>query len=209
MTLHATLENGAKAFADRCWLRFGDAAWRYAEGNALCEKIARGLVEQGVRPGDRVGLLFTNSPELVFCYFACFKAGAVAVPLNTRFQTAETVYALNHCGAKILVGHSDLIAPLLEARDQMPGLEHIFVTGNALAGTQSFSALSGRAPLPAVTNDHLAVILYTSGTTSRPKGVMHSHATLAAPERELSGGAGRRHLRTMPAVPAALSYAPR
>ena len=180
MTLHATLENGAKAFADRCWLRFEDAAWSYAEGNALCEKIARGLVEQGVRPGDRVGLLFTNSPELVFCYFACFKAGAVPVPLNTRFQVAESVYALTHCGTKILVGQSDLIAPLLEARDQMTGLEHIFVTGGALAGTQSFSALirETQVSLPAVTNDQLAVILYTSGTTSRPKGVMHSHATL-------------------------------
>ncbi|MBA2590351.1 MAG: AMP-binding protein [Alphaproteobacteria bacterium] len=180
MTLHATLENSAKAFADRCWLCFEDATWSYAEGNALCEKIARGLVEQSVRPGDRVGLLFTNSPELVFCYFACFKAGAVAVPLNTRFQAAESIYALNHCGTKILVGQSDLIAPLLEARNQMTGLEHIFATGGALPGTQSFSALirEVEVALPAVTNGQLAVILYTSGTTSRPKGVMHSHATL-------------------------------
>lgn len=179
MTLHQSLEEGARAFPDRCWLRFEDTSWSYAEGNALCEKIARGLVEQGVRPGDRVGLLFANSPELVFCYFACFKAGAVAVPFNTRFQIAESIYALNHCGAKILIGQPDLIAPLLKAGDQLPGLD-IFVTGSALADTHSLSALIREAPvpLPVVASGQLAVVLYTSGTTSRPKGVMHSHATL-------------------------------
>lgn len=180
MTLHASLEDAAKSFPDRCWLRFGDASWSYAEGDALTDKIARGLIEQGVGPGDRVGLLFANSPEIVFCYFACFKAGAVAVPLNTRFQTPESVYALNHCGAKVLIGQPDLVDPLLEARDQLPGLQRIFVAGGELAGTESFSALisDARAPLPAVPDDRLAVVMYTSGTTSRPKGVMHSHATL-------------------------------
>jgi len=180
MTLHATLEEGAKAFPDRCWLRFEDAAWSYAEGNAQAEKIARALVLQGVKPGDRVGLLFMNSPDLVFCYFACFKIGAVAVPLNTRFQVAELVYALNHSGAKILAGQSDLVAPLLEARDQLTGLERVFVAGDSLPGTEAFSALSSEAPadFPDVARDQLAVVMYTSGTTSWPKGVMHSHATL-------------------------------
>src|SRR5260221_3230844 len=68
MTLHATLQEGAKAFPDRCWLRFGEACCSYAEGDAQCEEIAQGLVEQGVKPGDRVGLLFTNCADLVFCF---------------------------------------------------------------------------------------------------------------------------------------------
>jgi long-chain acyl-CoA synthetase len=180
MTLHATLEEGAKSFPDRCWLRFEDTSWSYAEGNALAEKIAGGLVDQGIRPGDRVGLLFANSPELVFCYFACFKAGVVAVPLNTRFQVAELVYALNHSGAKVLIGQADLIAKLLQTPGEIAGVERIFLTDGALPGTQSLSALIEDAPMewPAVSEDQLAVVLYTSGTTSRPKGVMHSHATL-------------------------------
>src|SRR5690242_623755 len=134
MTLHATLEEGAKAFPGRCWLRFEDASWSYAEGNAVAERIARGLVERGIRPGDRVGLLFTNSPEIVFCYFACFKAGAVAAPLNTRFQTPEAIYALDHSGARILIGQADLIAPLLAERDRLAGIEHIFVAGGDFPG---------------------------------------------------------------------------
>ena len=180
MTLHATLQEGAKAFPDRCWLRFVDACWSYAEGDAWCEKIAQGLVKQGIRPGDRVGLLFTNCPELVFCYFACFKIGAVAVPLNTRFQVAESVYALNHCGAKILIGQPDLVAPLREARGELISVERIFVTCDGLPGDEAFSALISEAhvDLPAIAQDELAVVLYTSGTTSRPKGVIHSHATL-------------------------------
>lgn len=180
MTLHATLRDTAKAFPDRCWLRFEGVSRSYAEGEAAAETIAQGLLRQGVGPGDRVALLFGNSLELVFCYFACFKIGAVAVPLNTRFQVAELVYALNHSGARLLIGQPDLIAPLLAARGEIARVERIFVTGDGLAGTESLSALAGAAPmpLPAVADDALAVVMYTSGTTSRPKGVMHSHATL-------------------------------
>ena len=180
MTLHATLEENARALPDRCWLRFEEACWSYAEGNAKCDKIAQGLVEQGIRPGDRVGLLFTNCPDLVFCYYACFKVGAVAVPLNTRFQVAESVYALNQSGTKILIGQSDLLAPLRLARGELTSVERIFVTGDGLPDTEAFSALISESSvdLPSVASDALAVVMYTSGTTSRPKGVIHSHATL-------------------------------
>jgi long-chain acyl-CoA synthetase len=180
MTLHATLQEGAKAFPDRRWLRFEEACWSYAEGDAQCEKIAQGLIKHGIKPGDRVGLLFTNCADLVFCFFACFKVGAVAVPLNTRFRVAESVFALNHSGAKILIGQSDLVAPLLEARNELPMLEHIFVADGELTYAEKYSALlrEAKAELPAVGEEQLAVIFYTSGTTARPKGVMHSHATL-------------------------------
>lgn len=180
MTLHAALQEKAKAFPHRAWLRFEGASWSYAEGDALSDRIASGLVAQGIKPGDRVALLLTNSPELVFCYFACFKLGAVAVPLNTRFHAAELVYALNHCGAKILVSQPDLVVPLLDMRSQLAGLEQIFVAGGQLAGTENYSTLLREelVELPAATEDQLAVILYTSGTTAKPKGVMHSHATL-------------------------------
>jgi long-chain acyl-CoA synthetase len=179
-TLPATLQEAARAFPARPWLRFESETWNYAEGDVLTDRIARGLLGQGIKPGDRVALLFANCPQLVFCYFACFKIGAVAVPLNTRFQTAELVYALNHSGAKILIGQPDLIAPLMTARPEMPGLERIFVANGALLGADSYSMLIQDTPvaLPAVAEDQLAVLLYTSGTTARPKGVMHSHATL-------------------------------
>jgi len=180
MTLHAILAENAKKAPDRPWLRFEGTSWSYAEGDALTDKIAHGLRGQGVEPGDRVAMLLANCPELIFCYFACFKIGAVAVPLNTRFQIAELVYALNHSGAKILIGQSDLVAPLIATRSEVPGLERIFVTKDPLPNTESYSVLIHDKPttLSAVAQNQLAVLLYTSGTTARPKGVMHTHATL-------------------------------
>jgi len=180
MTLHAILAENAQKAPDRLWLRFEGASWTYAEGEALTDKLAQGLRAQGIEAGDRVALLLPNCPELIFCYFACFKIGAVAVPLNTRFQPAELVYALNHSGAKILIGHPDLIASLMATRSEVPALERIFVTKGSLPGTESYSALMHVKPttLSAVAENQLAVLLYTSGTTARPKGVMHTHATL-------------------------------
>src|ERR1043165_8114469 len=146
MTLHSTLQEGAKAFPDRAWLRFEGRSCSYAEGDALTDRIAHGLLAKGIKPGDRVALLFANCPELVFCYFACFKVGAVAVPLNTRFQVAELVYAINHSGAKILIGQPDLIAPLMAAKSEVTALERIFVTKSSLPGTESYSVLMHDKP---------------------------------------------------------------
>jgi long-chain acyl-CoA synthetase len=204
MTLHASLRKSAATSPDQPWLRFGDAAWSYAQGDALTDKIARGLIAQGVQPGDRVALLFTNSPDLVFCYYACFKIGAVTVPLNTRFQVTELVYAINHSGAKILIGQADLVAPLLGAREQLTDLERIFVAGDGLPNTKSFSALVHDAPmdLPTVADYALAALLYTSGTTARPKGVMHSHATLGQQNANYLAVLGADvHARTLISLP--------
>jgi long-chain acyl-CoA synthetase len=175
MTLPVTLEENAKAFPGRIWLRYEGAQWSYAEGEIITRRIAAGLIELGIKPGDRVALLFTNCPELVFGFFACFSIGAVAVPINTRFQAAELIYAINHSGAVLLLGQQDLCEPLSAARAELPHLAEILV-----AGTERFAALSRTQPvaLPMVDDNQLAVLLYTSGTTNKPKGVMHSHATL-------------------------------
>lgn len=179
MTLHATLQTAARTCADRPWLRFAGTVCTYAEGDARTDRLAAGLLEQGVKPGDRVALLFFNSLELVCCYFACFKIGAVAVPLNTRFQVTELTYAINHSGAKVLIGQHDLCAPLMAKRADLSHIEKVFLAGGNLQGTEPYASLERpAAPLPQVDPAQLAVLLYTSGTTSRPKGVMHSHATL-------------------------------
>jgi acyl-CoA synthetase (AMP-forming)/AMP-acid ligase II len=66
MTLHATLQENAAAFPDRIWLRCEGGAWSYAQGNAIADRIAAGLMRSGVKPGDRVALLFTNCAEIMF-----------------------------------------------------------------------------------------------------------------------------------------------
>jgi len=184
MALHAALRKSAAAFPDRTWLQYQGAQWTYAQGDAISDRIAANLLRIGVKPGDRVALLFTNCPELVFCYFACFKIGAIAVPINTRFQTPELIYTLNHAQARILIGQADLCSTLLASGAELPDLSKIYVAGTTVPpdGTASFEALcqivEAAIAFPEVGEEQLAVLLYTSGTTARPKGVMHSHATL-------------------------------
>jgi long-chain acyl-CoA synthetase len=184
VALHTVLRKGSSAFPDKPWLQFEGARWTYAQGDAITDRIAANLLLAGVGPGDRVALLFANCPELVFCYFACFKIGAIGVPINTRFQTPELIYALDHAHARILIGQADLCTALLPSRAKLPHLSKIYLAGMTVTpeGTMSFDALYRNAEagtaFPEVREEHLAVLLYTSGTTARPKGVMHSHATL-------------------------------
>jgi long-chain acyl-CoA synthetase len=182
MPLHSILQDHARAQPDHPCLQCDDEQWTYTEVDALSDRVAAGLIRSGVNRGDRVGLLFTNSPELVVCYYACFKLGVIAVPLNTRFQTPELVYALAHSQSVVLIGQPDLCAALLDQRSSLAPLTSIIVTGAPIAGATSYDELCRELDepiqLPEVDNDDLAVLLYTSGTTARPKGVMHTHATL-------------------------------
>ena len=100
MTLHATLQEGAKAFPDRCWLRFETRSWSYAEGDALTDKIAARAGRPGRqarRPRRPALRQFARAGVLLL---RLFQGRRVAVPLNTRFQVAELVYALNHSARK-------------------------------------------------------------------------------------------------------------
>src|SRR5438128_2562108 len=78
----------------------------------------------GLGAGDRVALHFTNGLEIVLGYYACFKIGAVAVPLNVRLKGPELEYVLHHCGARLYLGQSDLFPEVQAVRSRLPGLEH-------------------------------------------------------------------------------------
>ncbi|MFH7028825.1 MAG: AMP-binding protein [Heteroscytonema crispum UTEX LB 1556] len=87
---------------------FGEETWKYWEFDDITNRIAASLIQLGVKKGDRIALHLSNSPEIVFCYYACFKIGAIAVPLNTRLKAPEIEYILNHCQAKICISQTDL-----------------------------------------------------------------------------------------------------
>jgi acyl-CoA synthetase (AMP-forming)/AMP-acid ligase II len=81
-----------------------DGRWTYEQFDEITDRIGAALMRRGVRPGDRVALHFANGPEIVFGYYACFKIGAVAVPLNIRLKGPELEYILNHCGVRVSMG---------------------------------------------------------------------------------------------------------
>ena len=167
-----------------------DAAARNPDGEALIcgrerlsyraladvvERCAAGLAAAGIGKGDRVAILLGNGSAFPVVLFAALRLGAIAMPLSTREQTQGLTYMLVHSGAKLIVYDADL-ADRLPAPAATPALrERIAV--DPQAPTTDLTLLR-KAELPsaaAVDEEEVAIILYTSGTTGRPKGAMLSH----------------------------------
>ncbi len=163
---------------------FGDREWTYTQLDRQTEQIATSLQRAGVNHGDRVGLSMKNCPELILSYYACFKLGAIAVPLNTRYKAPEVAYAIQHAGVRILIVQDELCREYGKA--QIKKIERCYVVGEASAGalplahnfTELLEDTGHKDRLRDVREEDRAVILYTSGTTSKPKGVVHTHFSL-------------------------------
>ena len=100
--LHKLLDNVSAAVPDKVALIFEDKTYTYGELCRLTQSLAASLLQRGISPGDRVAFLLPNCLEIVLCYYACFKIGAIAVPLNIRFHTELLKYGINHSGARVL-----------------------------------------------------------------------------------------------------------
>jgi acyl-CoA synthetase (AMP-forming)/AMP-acid ligase II len=129
------------------------------------------LLEAGIAPGDRVALFMPNCLELVISYLACFAVGVVAVPLNTRYRAPEVGYALERSAAETVIVHRDLLGEVHTAP------QRTWIVGDGDAGWRAALDAEPR-PTASVRADAAAVILFTSGSTSRPKGVTHTHASI-------------------------------
>jgi long-chain acyl-CoA synthetase len=172
--------------AEQALDRLGDHASMLFEGewytsaslHARAERVAGGLREVGVEPGDRVVVLMMNTPEVGITYQALWRAGAVATPVIFLISPPELRHVLEDSGAVAVVVTPELL-PLLQAASE--GLDlSVLVVGDAPAGTLAFADLERAAPLPITprADDDLAALLYTGGTTGRSKGVMLTHQGL-------------------------------
>ncbi len=163
--------------------------------NALDREVGRlsaGLAGLGIVRGDRVALLLANSAEFVLAFLAVVRIGAIVVPLNVREGPRELAFVLADCGAAALL-YDDVLAVSLPPRAETPSLVHRLPL--AVAGAaDALARLYGGAALPAsaVGEEDVAAILYTSGTTGRPKGAMLTHLGIvhAAMIYELAMGLG-------------------
>jgi malonyl-CoA/methylmalonyl-CoA synthetase len=153
--------------------------YTYDDLRQISARVAHTLVAQGVKPGDRVAVQVEKTPEGVFLYLGCLRAGAALLPLNPAYRSDELAYFLDDAEPALVVGD-----PANGDLTRLCAARHIpFLTLDAKgAGTlmdESARRATEFATVPR-TGDDLAAILYSSGTTGRPKGVMLSHGNLVA-----------------------------
>jgi long-chain acyl-CoA synthetase len=147
----------------------------YRELEAAVARCAAGLSTAGVRKRDRVAMLLGNGVPFPVVLFATLRLGAVAVPLSVREQTPGLTYMLAQCGAKLLV-HDAGLADRLPERAATPALTHrVAVAHGAPITALPLLAMGGGVVPAAVDEEDTGIILYTSGTTGRPKGAMLTH----------------------------------
>jgi acyl-CoA synthetase (AMP-forming)/AMP-acid ligase II len=141
--------------------------------------VAGGLAREGVAAGDRVAIFCANEAEFVVTLLGVFHLGAIAVPVNIREQRPELAFILSQCGAKAIVFDAAL-AERLPAPELAPSLARRYAVGGTVTGATPFDSLLDAGPRPAASprEEDPAVILYTSGTTGRPKGAMLTHFNL-------------------------------
>ncbi len=142
-------------------------------------QLSTGYKEVGLQPGDRIALQLGNRLEFVLAMFGAAHLGLITVMLSTRQQKPEIAYVLTDCGAKLII-HEDYMADRLPDPSDVPELLHRVSMG-ATAGSLHFQDLIATEPAQTptkVSEEDTAMILYTSGTTGRPKGAMLSHCNI-------------------------------
>lgn len=155
----------------------------YAEIADRVARVATGLARLGIEPEQRVALLLPDSPQFVASFLGAMRIGAVPVTLSTLLETDDYAYLLDDCRARALVVHASVLPAVRPLLDALPALRHVVVSGGN-GGTVAFADLvaAPAAPPPiATTADDMAFWQYSSGTTGRPKAVVHLHGSALTP----------------------------
>ncbi len=157
----------------------GELRLTYAEFFDRCDRWSAALLALGVRQGDRVAYVAPNTHAMLESFYGVPQIGAVCVPLNYRLTPNNFAYLINHSGARVVCAHSDYLEAVDSIRSQLSNVTSFVALEGAGAGWLDYETLLAEAPVqfdrPAIGESELLSINYTSGTTSRPKGVMITH----------------------------------
>lgn len=182
MNLSAMLQSSASRHPDVAAILFQGQKMTYQELDQQVERFAAGLRALGLGRGSRVALLLGNCPQFVIAYYAIARLGAVSVPVNPLYAPGEIQFILSDAEANAVISVSPLAPAFRAMRPTLPALQHEIYVGEAVEEGLMFQDVPKADTLPEVeiAEEDLAVILYTSGTTGKPKGAMLSHLNMCS-----------------------------
>jgi long-chain acyl-CoA synthetase len=183
MNIARLAENRLKEEGERVTIIFEGREITNVQMDRAARKLGNALKNLGVKRGDRVILQMPNCPEVLQGFYAVWKIGAVVVPINYLVGEEETTYIFEDSGAKVVISSQSFLPKIRAGQSRVPTLETVILIDQEVpAGNLSYWPLVEKSSeeLEAVeTEDHeIAALIYTAGTTGRPKGVMHSHYSL-------------------------------
>jgi acyl-CoA synthetase (AMP-forming)/AMP-acid ligase II len=189
VNLGRMLTSTARHHPDHRAVQWGERSLTYGELDARVDALAAGLTKLGLRRGDRIGFIMWNRPEILEVFYAAFKLGLCAVPLNARITADEIRYHLEDSGAAALVHGPEFVDEVAKAVDGLEGLGHVLSLDGATPREADVEVLEYEdvvepnlgAPDATVDvdMDDPCWLFYTSGTTGRPKGAMLTHKNMA------------------------------
>jgi len=183
-SLPVALQQTARTHPDRTALIAGEHTMTWAEVAGAVEALAAGLMELGIRPGDSVALVLPNCPQFVLSYMATVRLGARVVPINPVLAPEEAIHIAGDSGSRAVIALEPTAPLAVAAAGACDRMEHLIVSGEELPDAAvDFHALmaADTTSLPDPPDaGEVAALLYTSGTTGRPKGAQLTHANLVS-----------------------------
>lgn len=191
MNLKLMLDETVNRYATKTAMVLDERRVSYAEVDEASNKVANALIKVGLRKGERVVTLLSNSLEFVVAYFGVIKAGGIAVPLDIRYKVEELASLFTSCQPKVLIAESAFLEPLVPVLSRFESVEHVIDIGGRYEGRflsyrEIMATSSAQRVEVALEPDDIATVSYTGGPSNHPRGAAFSHRSLVA-EANISG----------------------
>lgn len=184
MLIGDMLRRAARLYGRKESIIDGRKSFSYADVNSRANRLTNSLLQLGMKKGDRIAFMGNTCHQFVEYYFGCAKAGFVTVPVNARFSADEAAYLVNHSDSVAFIFTEEMETTVGRMRSNTPVARWFISTGKGENGVLSFEEMleqaSGEEPDAEVSPDDVAMIMYTSGATGLPKGVITTQRNIMA-----------------------------